>query len=64
MNTMMLTNEAAQQALDALYCILNTEGAAYLGAEAPAMEGLDVPYHFEQVRAAIKTLTDLGFQPS
>jgi len=61
--TKMLTNEAAQEAINALYTVLNVEGAAHLGAEAQVMEGLDVPYHFEKVRAAIKTLTNLGFQP-
>lgn len=63
LDTKMITNEAAQEALNALYSILNVEGAAHLGAEAPVMEGLDVPWHFEKVRAAIKTLTSLGFRP-
>lgn len=52
---------AAQEATNALFGILNIEGAAMLGAEVPALEGLDVPAHFANVRKAIKALTDLGF---
>ena len=37
---------------DALFAMLNIEKAALDGAE----EGLDVPYHFAKVRAALKEL--------
>lgn len=60
---MAVSDEVAQDALNALYTILNIEGAAQLGAEVPSMRGLDVPYHFEKVRAAIQKLENLGFQP-
>lgn len=38
--------------LDAAYSALNLEGLA-LRAEVPALEGLDVAYHFDKLRAAI-----------
>lgn len=40
--------------LEALYSILNLEGAARLGGKSPAYEGLDVAWHFDKVKAAIK----------
>ena len=45
---------AAPDLLEALTLILNTEKAALLGGQLPGMKGLDVPYHFEQARAAIR----------
>lgn len=45
-------------ALDALYSILNVEYVAQVGATNTSTpgEGLDVLYHFEKVRAAIRAL--------
>lgn len=44
---------AAPELLEALILLLNVEKAALIGAEAPSLKGLDVPYHFEAARAAI-----------
>ena len=45
---------AAPDLLEACLSILNTEGAARIGCESKAMEGLDWKYHYNKVRAAIK----------
>ena len=46
--------KAAPDLLEALYCILNIEGAAIAGAiNCKAYHGLDVGYHFDKVRAAV-----------
>jgi len=42
--------------LDACYTALNLEGLA-LRAHVPALNGLDVPYHFDKIRAAIAFAT-------
>ena len=42
--------EASLDMLDALYSVLNIEGAAKAGA----FKGLDVGFHFDKVRKAIK----------
>lgn len=42
--------------LDTLYSVLNIEHAALLGGQTGACQGLDVPYHFEKVRAMIRKL--------
>lgn len=48
---------AAPELLEACYTMLNLETAATWGAECPALEGLDVPYHFDKLRAAIRKAT-------
>jgi hypothetical protein len=48
---------AAPDLLEALILLLNVEKAALIGAEAPGLKGLDVPYHFEAARAAIARAT-------
>ncbi len=48
---------AAPELLEALILLLNVEKAALIGAEAPGLKGLDVPYHFEAARAAIARAT-------
>ena len=45
---------AAPDLLEACLTILNTEGAARIGCESKAMEGLDWKYHYDKVRAATK----------
>lgn len=40
--------------LNALITLLNVEGAAMLGSQEKALEGLDVKYHFDKARAAIR----------
>ncbi len=42
---------------DALYSILNLQSVAEVGNEEMGAE-LDVPYHFDKVRSALKTLAD------
>ena len=44
---------SAPDLLDALYSILNVEGAARIGSESGALKGLDWKYHFDKVRNAI-----------
>lgn len=44
---------AAPDLLEACYGILNIEGPAIQGGKLGAFEGLDVPYHFSKIRAAI-----------
>jgi hypothetical protein len=51
---------ALPELIDALYSILNIEGAAMLGGRAGAYRGLDVPWHFDKVRAAIRAAGRLG----
>jgi hypothetical protein len=48
---------AAPELLEALILLLNVEKAALIGAKAPGLKGLDVPYHFEAARAAIARAT-------
>ena len=43
--------EAVEPWRDALLSLLNVEHAALLGAQFPAMAGLDVAYHFDKARA-------------
>ena len=43
-------------AISALYAVLNVEGAAKLGARAPAYIGLDVERAFDKVRGALSQL--------
>jgi hypothetical protein len=45
---------AAPDLLAALYSALNLESAALLGKNYPSMNGLDVKYHFDKIRAAIR----------
>lgn len=45
---------AAPAMLDALYSILNVEHAALLGSQFPAAKGINIKYHFNKVRKAIK----------
>jgi len=47
---------AAPDLLEALYSILNLEGVAKWGAK-DYMPGLDVYYHFQKIRAAIRKAT-------
>ena len=44
---------AAPDLLDACYAALNLEAAARIGSMDGALKGLDVQYHFDQIRAAI-----------
>ena len=57
----MCKSEAMQTAVNALYGILNIEGATKVGAEAGAFTGLDLPYHFDRVREAISALEAEGY---
>lgn len=45
---------ASAELLDALQSLLNVEGAARLGAQSQSLAGLDVAYHFEKARTALK----------
>jgi len=40
--------------LSALKTILNVEGPAHSGSRCPAWVGIDIAYHFDKVRAAIR----------
>ena len=54
-------NEALQTAQNALYGALNIEGPANMaGDDFACYAGLDVPVHFERIRAAIKKIEVLG----
>ncbi|MFA5377622.1 MAG: hypothetical protein WC455_17865 [Dehalococcoidia bacterium] len=46
-------NDAAPDLLAALYSALNLEHAAMVGGNCGALNGLDVKYHFDKIRAAI-----------
>ena len=46
---------AAPALLDALYSALNIETAAILGAQCESLQGLDIKYHFDKIRAAIQS---------
>ena len=48
---------AAPELLEALYSALNIEGAAMEGGRAKAYNGLDIQWHFDKIRAAIKKAT-------
>lgn len=48
---------AAPELLDALFSLLNIEGAAVRGCDSPALAGLDVRWHFDKARAAIAKAT-------
>lgn len=39
---------------DALYTALNLEGVAKAGANLPAWNGIDVDYHYTEIRKALK----------
>ena len=49
---------AAPDLLEACHAALNIAGAAKLGATMGAHEGLDVDYHLEKIRAAIRKATE------
>jgi hypothetical protein len=49
-----LLEDSIEVLRDALFCALNIEGPALRGGELPVYQGLDVPYHFEQIRSALK----------
>jgi hypothetical protein len=42
------------QLLEAAYSIQNLQGVCWAGSNLPAYEGLDVQYHWDKLRAAIK----------
>jgi hypothetical protein len=53
--------ESVRDLLEACYSMLNVEAAARIGAEYPALKGLDIDYHFKKLRETIaKAETDLG----
>jgi hypothetical protein len=55
-------HEAMQSLVDAAYAILNVEGPAKAAAtHLGAWKGLDVGYHFDKVRAALKLAQAAGY---
>jgi hypothetical protein len=58
----MANEQLINEMVDALASILNVEGAAMAGAHLVTVwKGLDVPQHFDKVRAALKLAEQNGF---
>jgi hypothetical protein len=60
---MEINKDTVEYALDALYSVLNVEGAAKAGSTFSAYRGLDIHIHFIKIRSAIAVLESAGVSP-